>query len=212
MSDEAKTETVEVTTQPDVVPEKSEELKIEGKNIIIDGEEYDPERALGLIKKLRPLEKEVGKLTKKVTEFETAEQKRKEAEMSEIDKEKSRADAAEAELKQLKTEKLKREIAEKAGLPAEFADRLRGETPEELEEDAKAFLEKLPKPTPKISTTNPDSNVTTNKKTEMELLQEIKSGGAPGIFSLGGNQSQGGGVFYSPGKQSGVVEGGQPNE
>lgn len=206
MSEESKTETVE--TQQIEQDEITEQEPLNE----VDEKEFDKERAMTTIKNLREFEKKSKKLEKELQSYKDAEQKRKESEMSEIDKEKTRADAAETELKQLKTEKLKREIAEKAGLPAEFADRLRGETPEELEADAKAFSEKLPKPTPKISTTNPDSNIATSKKTEMELLQEIKSGGAPGIFSLGGNQSQGGGVFYSPGKQGGVVESGQPNE
>ncbi len=45
-------------------------------------------------------------------------------------------------------EKARNEAAEEAGLPASFASRLRGETPEELIADAKAFAEALPKPVP----------------------------------------------------------------
>ncbi len=40
---------------------------------------------------------------------------------------------------------MQREVADKTGLPAVFADRIRGETPEEMEADAKSILDALPK-------------------------------------------------------------------
>src|SRR5690606_4046279 len=49
-------------------------------------------------------------------------------------------------------ENARREAAEAAGLPLSFADRLQGETAEELLADAKAFAEALPKPAPAKST------------------------------------------------------------
>lgn len=204
MSEQEKTEMVEKET-PEQPKEELKKESIAEAEIIDD--DFDKERAMETIKKLREFEKKSKVQEKELLALKEAEQKRKESEMSEIDKANLRAETAEKELKELKAQKVRREIAEKVGLPVEFADRLRGETPEELEEDAKAFSEKMPK-VPKISTTNPDGSNTTGKKTEMELLQEIKSGGAPGIFSLGGNQAQGGGVYYSPGKSGGVVESG----
>jgi hypothetical protein len=46
------------------------------------------------------------------------------------------------------------EIASKLGLPASLASRLQGATPEEMEADAKALLDALPKPTaPNINPT-----------------------------------------------------------
>ena len=56
--------------------------------------------------------------------------------------------------KALELAALRRQVADAAHLPAELADRLRGETPEELAEDAKKFLAALPKPNaPNINAT-----------------------------------------------------------
>lgn len=55
--------------------------------------------------------------------------------------------ATEAKTKALELATMQRDAAAKAGLPVAFADRLRGETPEDLEADAKALLASLPKPT-----------------------------------------------------------------
>jgi len=61
------------------------------------------------------------------------------------------------ELKQAKLLELKRKAATDHNLPEALAARLQGETPEEIEADAKALAETLPKqsPQPRISTTNP---------------------------------------------------------
>lgn len=53
---------------------------------------------------------------------------------------------AEAKTRELELTQARRAAAEKVGLPAALADRLRGETPEEMEADAKAVLGALPKP------------------------------------------------------------------
>src|SRR5512139_1652933 len=62
-----------------------------------------------------------------------------------------------AETKALKLAEMRRAIAVKVELPLVFADRLQGETPEELEADAKKILEALPKAPkpPTVSATNP---------------------------------------------------------
>lgn len=207
---EKETEIVE-TEEPEIkeeaIEEKPDDIKVEGKNIVINGEEYDPEKALDLIKKLRTTERDHGKLTKKLTALEEAEQKRKEAEMTETEKLKSRAETAESKLNELEKKEKKRVAAEKAGLPIEFADRLQGETPEELEADAKILAEKLPKKSDvKIMSTTPGENATNRSKTDYEQLQDIYSGNTSHIFSKDGLAERGGGVFYSPGKQSGFVE------
>ena len=53
---------------------------------------------------------------------------------------------AEAKARELELNALRRAAAEKVGLPGALADRLRGETPEEMEADAKSVLAALPKP------------------------------------------------------------------
>ena len=92
----------------------------------------------------------------KLQKFEEAEQKTKEAQMSEIEKANAKTAQLEAENKRLKTESLKTSIAAKLGLPESLALRLQGETPAEIEADAKEIMETLPKKTAvNINVTNP---------------------------------------------------------
>ena len=74
---------------------------------------------------------------RKLTKLEQEEAKRKEAEMTEIELANKRAQELEAKVRQLEISRLQHDIAAKVGLPAIYADRLKGETPEELEADAK---------------------------------------------------------------------------
>lgn len=58
------------------------------------------------------------------------------------------------ERKALELAKLRREVADKLGLPAGLVDRLRGETADDIEADAKDLLRALPKPAaPNINAT-----------------------------------------------------------
>ena len=110
---------------------------------------------------LKAANKEAADRRKRLEELETAETKRKESEMSEVDKLKKALAEKEAILTSLQRATLQRQAAEKVGLPAVFADRLKGETPDELEADAKAILEALPKAQqPKGNPTNPGANAT----------------------------------------------------
>ena len=94
---------------------------------------------------------------KKLAKFEQEEAKRKEAEMTEIERANKHAQELEAKVRQLEISKLQHDIAAKVGLPAIYADRLKGETPEELEADAKLLLEAQPKQkaAPNTGATNP---------------------------------------------------------
>lgn len=58
----------------------------------------------------------------------------------------AKLEAAELEAKALRLTGLQRQAADKVGLPAAFAERLRGDTLEDLEVDAKSLLASLPKP------------------------------------------------------------------
>jgi predicted RNase H-like HicB family nuclease len=100
-------------------------------------------------------EEEAARHFKKLQTFEQAEQAKKDAELSELDKEKKARAALEAENKKIKLDLLKQSTASKLGLPEILANRLQGETPEEIEADAKQLLETLPKKTSTASATNP---------------------------------------------------------
>ena len=68
--------------------------------------------------------------------------------------ERAKATAAEQRARELELAGLRRDAAAKFALPAKLAERLKGETPEELEADAKAIAADLPKPTaPNINAT-----------------------------------------------------------
>jgi hypothetical protein len=158
---------------------------------------------------LKDANSEAAKRRKALEAFEQAEAKRKEAEMTEAEKLTAKLEAAEAERKRLEGElkerninDQKRKVAEKVGLPSALADRLHGETPEEMEADAKAILEALPKPAapeppkkqaPKIDPTNPGSNATPN---ETDAMKRARLFGTPDdIFNLSTVIAKGGGAF-----------------
>ena len=148
MAEEAK---VETTT--DVITEVVE--KPASETVAVSKAEFDKMAAA-----LKEANKEAAARRKRLDDLEAAEAKRKEDAMSESEKAAKRAAELEARLKAYERTDAQRKAAEKVGLPLNLAIRLMGETPEELEADAKALLETLPKPTkptPGITPTNPAS-------------------------------------------------------
>ncbi len=140
----------------------------------VKGEVFDAARAMKTIEALRAEIKELKPKAKQADDLTAAEQKRKEAEMTELQKLTAQLEKANAELKQAQIHSLRRETAEKVGLPLVFADRLKGETPEELEADAKQILEALPKApkTPNVSATNPGAGANVGE-TDAQRLAHI---------------------------------------
>lgn len=144
---------------------------------------------------LKGANKEAAERRKRLEELEQAETKRKESEMSETDKLKKALAETETKLKQMERTSLQRAAAEKIGLPAVFANRLQGETPEELEADAKAILEALPKAQqPKGNPTNPGANATQGE-TDVQRLARIH-GQSVNVFDPTQNAQMGGGVRF----------------
>lgn len=148
-------------------------------------------------KALHDANKEAASRRKKLDEFEQAEQKRKEAEMTELEKAQAALKEKETELSQLRRREMQRAAAEKAGLPLALASRLTGETPDELEADAKSLLEAMPKAAapqkPAIGPTNPGSSAT--GMTEDQRRVELFGGGAR-VFDPNHSRQHGGGVVY----------------
>ena len=102
-----------------------------------------------LEKRLSNKTQEADRLHKRVTAIEDAEK-------TEAQKLKDRAEKAEREAEVLRQSILRQEIAAKVGLPAVFANRILGVTPEEMETDARAMLASLPKQVaPHVGPTNP---------------------------------------------------------
>jgi predicted methyltransferase len=119
-------------------------------------EEFDKDRAMETIKKLREIEKQYKKEKQELERLKADEQKRKEAEMTEAEKAKARADELEAELKRERADRMRLQVAGKFNLPEALANRLQGETMEELEADAEQLAKLIPtkKETPKINATD----------------------------------------------------------
>ena len=105
---------------------------------------------------LKAANKEAAGRRKKLEAFEKAEDERLKAEMSEIDRLKLEADQLAAENKLLKFTGQQSNIAAEVGLPTAFADRIKGDTPEDMKADAEALLAAMPvKPEANPKPTNP---------------------------------------------------------
>jgi hypothetical protein len=185
MSDEAtpQVEMTESTTPTQAEPEV---------------EEFDKERAMATINKLREREKEAVKLAKKLEAYEKAEAERKQAEMSETEKLKAQLEELTAKATKLEIETLQRKAADEVGLPQAFADRVRGESLEDMVADAKALLEAMPaKPlptTPKLSPTNPGSG---GSKPETDKEMKARLHKDANVFDPAFMKAHGGGVIFA---------------
>ena len=121
------------------------------KEEVLDKEGYE-----ALIAKLRITEKQAKKDAARLIALEKEAQTRADAEKTELQKEKERADKLEADLKKEQLKVMRRDAATEAKIPLAWADRLQGETPEELLADALILLETMPaKVPPKVEPTNP---------------------------------------------------------
>ena len=170
-----KTETVDVATQAvdTVVDEKQPE-------------EFDGARAMELIRKQREELKQAKKNAAELERYRKAEEERKQAELSETDRLKAELERLQGELKAKAARTMQIEAAAKLGLPTALSDRLKGETPEEMEEDAKAILEMMPKQkaAPNTGTTNPGEQAS-KEETRAQKLTRL-TGGEVDIWKGGG--------------------------
>ena len=147
----------EMLTQTTTETEVAQQPKVsETETVTLSKTEYEKQMAA-----LKEANKEAAARRKRLEELEAQEAKRKEAEMTEAEKATKRAQELEAKLHAYELSELQRAAAEKAGLPAQLAKRLQGSTAEELEADAKALAETLPKPTKTANVTNPGANGST---------------------------------------------------
>jgi predicted RNase H-like HicB family nuclease len=168
MTENTETKTTETVKEPEVKIEKVEPVKEPTLEEL-------KEKLAEATQHAKNKEEEAARHFKKIQSFEQAEQAKKDAELSELDKEKKARAALEAENKTLKINQLKQSTASKLGLPEILANRLQGETPEEIEADAKQLLETLPKKTSSASATNPGAGAQV-VKTDAEKLKEMGFG------------------------------------
>jgi len=162
----------------------------------VEAEEFDKERAMATIAKLREFEKEAKAYKRKVAEYEEAENKRKESELSEAEKLKAQLEKATDELNNLRITELKRQAGAKHKLPEALVMRLQGNTLEELEKDAEELAKQLPKAT--VSATNP--GMTSQGETPAQRNRRLFGGGAD-VFNPVEAAKHGGGVWINTPKE-----------
>ncbi len=121
------------------------QAEVQSTEAQVTEEPFDKERAMETIKKLRETEKQYKKDRAELERLRQLEEERKKAEMTESERLKAELEQERAKLRQYSIKAQQREVADQIGLPSVFADRIRGETPEEMEADAKIILEALPK-------------------------------------------------------------------
>jgi hypothetical protein len=169
----------------------------------VKGETYDAARAMATIEKLRAEIKDLKPKAKAAEELSAAEQKRKEAEMTELQKLQAELEKTKGELKLKQLADMKRAAAEKVQLPMVFADRLQGETPEELEADAKKILEALPKApkAPAIGATNPGSGASQGETYDQQWARI--HGQSVNPWDPNVHRQQGGGIFFATPEEGG---------
>ncbi len=117
--------------------------------------------------KASAIDAENKKAIKRLAALEAKEKERTDAELSELDKAKKHIAELEAEIKAQARRELQRKVAEKVKLPLVFADRIQGETEEEMEADAIALLAAMPaQVAPKLAPTNPSQPQTGETEAE----------------------------------------------
>ena len=163
-----KEEKVEVPPKEDpkveTPPEPPKELKVEIQSSEQILEELNKTRIA-----LKAANKEAAGRRKKLEAFEKAEDERKKAEMSEIDRLKLEGEELSAENQKLKYSGQQTTIAMEVGLPPAFADRIKGGTSEEMKADAEALLAAMPvKPEANPKTTNPGDSARDGETEEQQ--------------------------------------------
>lgn len=141
---------------------------------VAETEQFDKERAMATITKLREAEKQAKKDRAELERLRQLEEERKKAELSETDRLKAELAEREQKLKQLTIKTQQQEIANKIGLPPAFVSRIQGETPDEMEADARYLLENMPKgkAAPNAGATSPGEKATSGE-TEAERLKRL---------------------------------------
>jgi len=162
----------------------------------LEGETFDKARAMETIHKLREIEKQYNKERKELERLKADEAKRQDAELSELQKAQKRAADLEGELQRERVEKLRVKVAAKHQLPEFLADRLKGETEEELEADAAQLAANLPKQQEKKSNLKAnDVAGGEQKETDQQRRARLYNfGNNP--FSAEAASKNGGGVFF----------------
>ena len=157
-------------------------------------DEWDKDRAMATIQKLREIEKQAKKDQKEFERLKAEEQKRLEAQMTEAERYKKQADELEQTKTRLEAELLRRDVIAETGLPPQFADRLKGTTKEELTADAEELKKLLPKQINQ-KVTNPGN--ASPDETDAQKRERL-FGKQSNPMDIEFIKKQGGGVIWNP--------------
>ena len=160
-------------------------------------EEFDKDRAMATIHNLREIEKKAKADAKELEALRAEKQKRAEAEMTEAQRlQKQLQDATELNAR-LTLDMLRRDVIAETGLPAAFAERLKGTSKDELLADAKELLKVIPQPpqkqAPALNPTNPAGGASETEAQQRERLFGKQSN----LFDPATIRQQGGGVIWN---------------
>lgn len=161
-SDETSTEQTSETEEKKETPQVSET------------EGTAEERLTRMADALKKANNEAAKSRKKLEALEQVEKDRADAEKSETEKLRDQLAEANTKLAKIEREGKQRLIADRVGLPAVFATRIQGETPEEMEADAKTLLEAMPKKSVTSQhSTNPNGDNSDNRETDDQRRKRL---------------------------------------
>jgi hypothetical protein len=135
----------------------------------------DPAEYAKVLAALKEANKEAADRRKKLNEYEAAEQKRIDAGKTDLEKAQSERDAANKALMATN----KKLIAIKYSLPAEFADRIVGQTLEEMDADGEKLAAALPKKEPERVSINPTNIGSGPVKATTAQWREFMFGNGP---------------------------------
>jgi hypothetical protein len=177
----------EPVTDSPITEAKAEETEVQ-----------DNSKLKSALEKEREANKELRKRAKLADELEAAEARRKESELSEMEKLNKRLAEFEAREKEFVHKDLMRQAADKFGLTPVLAKRLQGETLEELEADAEELAKEIPQAKPKtnVSATQVGADADV-KETYEQQSRRIYRGNADDPFDPKKAIDLGGGVIFN---------------
>lgn len=181
----------------------TDESQEDSQNVDENSDDFDKDRAMATIRKLRIFEREAKKLQKQVDQYEQERQDAADSELSELERTKKQLAESKTKLAALELSQLRQEVAAEVGLPAKLAARIQGDDREAMVEDAKSLLEivspedeqeddKQDETRPKIRTTRVGGNQE-QKETDAQKRARI-FGGNTAIFDPIAAVQHGGGV------------------
>ena len=173
-------------------PQEPEQTPASATPAVVDPAEFAKLQAA-----LKQANKESAERRKKLEAFEKEEQARKDAALSDAEKASQRLQEYEAKLRLLERRELVRKVADEVGLPLALAERLQGETEEELKADAEKLLALVPAPDkPKLKTDPTNPGNAHREESEAEMRARLFPNNA-NPFDPKAMRARGGGLVFN---------------